>query len=395
MVTTSTPGVENGNACPHFPACGGCDFRDKTYSEQLEYKEKFCRNLLARFNVPEFPPMIPSPQSGHYRHKMDFCAGVSPAGILLGMRQKSRSTGVVDIKECPVFFRGLGDILEIFREWAGRNAVPAYELYKHCGRFRYVSLRHSKSTGKVMVTGAFAFSEEEFEAKKEIFRELAGELQKVPEVSSIYICLNNKLSDETLSSDLRLWQGEKYIREKINAIEYLSSPEIFLQSNPLACAGLYGRIKLKAEEFARGGEVLDMYCGSGGITLQLADVCSRIKAVDNSPRNIEDARENAKLNKISNIDFICEDAEAYLERTAPGAFSAIILDPPRQGLSKKTLSAVARSGAKHIIYVSCNPLNLRQDLIALEGIYRPDSAVGVDMFPHTRHIEMVVTLTKL
>ena len=381
----------NGN-CEYFPTCGGCDFRDKTYAEQLEYKEKFCRNLLARFSVREFPAIIPSPQTDYYRHKMDFCAGIGKEGVLLGMRQKNFSTAIVDIQGCRVFFKGLGQVLEIFRNWAQDHSVAAYELYKSSGEFRYASLRHSKSSGKIMVVGVFALTSQEFEAQNQKFQDLANRLQKIPEIASVYICLNKKVSDETLGEDLRLWSGEKYIQEKINGIEYLSSPTIFLQSNPLACAKLYEVVRKEAQACAGGGNILEMYCGSGGITLQLAEISARIIAVDNSPRNIEDAQENAKINKITNIEFVCEDAQVYLAKADHNEFSVLILDPPRQGLSKKTLKIVRDCGIKNIIYVSCNPLNLRQDLIDLSEFYNVDKAVAVDMFPHTRHIELLVSL---
>jgi 23S rRNA (uracil1939-C5)-methyltransferase len=380
--------------CPYFPTCGGCDFRDKSYAQQLQYKEKFCRNLLARFSVSQFSPIIPSPQTDHYRHKMDFCAGLRGEEILLGMRQKSRSTAVVDIEGCLVFFEVLGSILKIFRKWAKTYSVRPYELYKASGEFRYVSVRHSKSSGKIMVVGVFNLSPGEFAQQSEKFQALANELKKVPEVASIYFGLNNKLSDETLGDDLRLWYGGKYIRERINGIEYLSSPAIFLQSNPLACSGLYESVKKEAAACAGDKDILDMYCGSGGITLQLAGVSSGVIAVDNSSRNIEDARENARLNNIDNIEFICEDAEAYLSGADPGKFSTLILDPPRQGLSKKTLKIVLDCGIPNIIYVSCNPLNMREDLIVLSQYYKVERAIPVDMFPHTRHIELVVRLSK-
>jgi 23S rRNA (uracil1939-C5)-methyltransferase len=380
--------------CDYFPTCGGCDFRDKTYPQQLEYKEKFCRNLLARFNVFEFSPIIPSPQTDHYRHKMDFCAGRSGNNVLLGMRQKSRSTAVVDIRNCHVFFSGLGEVLKIFRNWANDHRVRAYELYKADGEFRYVSLRHSKASGKIMVTGAFALTPEEFESQKAKFQDLSTRLRKIPEIASIYFCLNKKLSDETLSDDLRLWWGQNYIREEINGLEYLSSPTIFLQSNPLACSKLYAAIKSVAAACAGQGQILDMYCGSGGITLQVAGLNSKIVAVDNSSRNIEDARENARFNNINNIDFVCEDAEIYLAKENRENISTLILDPPRHGLSKKTLKIVLERGIKNIIYVSCNPLNLREDLIHLSQFYKVEKAVPVDMFPHTRHIELLVHLTK-
>jgi len=136
-----------------------------------------------------------------------------------------------------------------------------------------------------------------------------------------------------------------------------------------------------------------MYCGSGGITLQLAGLGRKILAVDNSRLNIDYARENADLNKINDIEFICADALDYLAKAETGQISILILDPPRQGLSKQTLKIVLERKIKNIIYVSCNPLNLREDLIALSQSYKVEKAVAVDMFPHTRHLELVVHLT--
>jgi len=128
----------------------------------------------------DFQPIIPSPQTEYYRHKMDFCAGKAPEGIILGMRLKSRSTAVVDIKDCLVFAQESGLILEVFRNWAKDYSVPAYELYKHAGDLRYVSLRHSKFSGKIMVVGVFALSPEEFLAQSSKFQDLAARLQNIP-----------------------------------------------------------------------------------------------------------------------------------------------------------------------------------------------------------------------
>ena len=141
------------------------------------------------------------------------------------------------------------------------------------------------------------------------------------------------------------------------------------------------------------GRALDVCCGLGGITLQVADIFSDVTGVDISERNIEDAIINAKLNNIGNVNFICRDAEKYIpELTVSGAikkFSAIILDPPRAGLSKKTRIAIRDSQVRNVIYVSCNPKNLTKDLKVLTEAYDIEKMIPVDMFPHTRHVEVI------
>jgi len=147
-----------------------------------------------------------------------------------------------------------------------------------------------------------------------------------------------------------------------------------------------------------GGEALDMCCGSGGITLQTAPYFDKVTGVDISEKNIEDALLNAKNNKINNVEFICDDAESFLLSRKGSKeiekFSAIILDPPRAGLSKKAKEAVSSSGVENIVYVSCNPVNLAEDLKTLTTAYGIEKIIPVDMFPHTRHVEVVAILKR-
>jgi 23S rRNA (uracil1939-C5)-methyltransferase len=225
-------------------------------------------------------------------------------------------------------------------------------------------------------------------------RSLVNEFRKFKKIRSVYLCVNDLLSDVAVAGQIKLIDGDERIKEMINGIDYFFGPESFFQTNSYCSSSLYAAIKEEAK--GMGGSALDVCCGLGGITLQVADIFSDVTGVDISRRNIEDALINAKLNNIDNVYFICQDAEKYIqELTAGGAiknFSTIILDPPRAGLSKKTRSAVRDSQVKNIIYVSCNPKNLAEDLKVLTEAYDIEKMIPVDMFPHTRHVEVIAIL---
>jgi 23S rRNA (uracil1939-C5)-methyltransferase len=325
---------------------------------------------------------------------MEFTVFSRDSSVCLGLRQKNQYKKAVDIKECKVFFKGLGEILPVLSEWAQENKITTYDLRRQSGEFRYVSLRHSKTSGAVMVTIVCCLDQGEFERKRQDYISLADRLKNNKEIKSVYVCLNEKLADNALTDELILIHGDRYIRERIGRIDYLIGPRTFFQSNTSCCERLYSVIREEAGTGSR--KTLDIYCGSGGIALQLADISKEVIAVDNSEQNIEAARENARLNNISDVEFLRRDAESFLvdKENLKNSQTAIV-DPPRSGLSKEFRHALIDSNIENVIYVSCNPLNLRQDLMAMEKSYSVEKIIPADMFPWTRHIEVVARLRHL
>jgi 23S rRNA (uracil-5-)-methyltransferase RumA len=379
------------NLCIHSQTCGGCDFKGVSYEEQLEYKLQYCRNLFSRFKVKEFPPIIPSPDINHYRNKMEFAVFSQDSCVSMGLRQKGQYKKAVSIKECRVFFKGLGEILSVLREWAEDHKIATYDFRKQSGEFRYAVLRHSKSYGNVMAIIVCCLKQEQFKKRKADYISLAARLKKNKRIKSVYICLNERLADNALTDELILMHGDKYIKERIGGIDYLIGPKTFFQSNTSCCGSLYSVIREEAG--SERGKILDIYCGSGGIALQLAGISKEVIAVDNSGQNIEAAVENARLNNISDVEFLCQDAETFLcDKVAFKNARLAIVDPPRSGLSKGSRQALIGSNIAEVIYVSCNPLNLRHDLLLMEKSFSVEKIIPVDMFPWTRHIEVVARL---
>jgi 23S rRNA (uracil1939-C5)-methyltransferase len=209
---------------------------------------------------------------------------------------------------------------------------------------------------------------------------------------------------------MRLLWGPGTIEEKLGSLTYRISPYSFFQTNTHGTEKLYDLLRDWAAPHPHplppvGGEgvrvrgeaaLLDLYCGSGGITLTLADRFDRVVGIDTNRSAIEDAKKNAETNGIENAEFVCEDAQEFLKKL-PGSklsvqLSAMVVDPPRVGLHPKALQALFEMNPAKLAYVSCNPESLARDLQILVPFYRIRSAQSVDLFPHTAHVETVVLL---
>ena len=380
--------------CKHFGLCGGCDSQDLPYERQLKDKEARLRALFFPFNIKEIKRIIPSPEIYYYRNKMEYAVGTWDAVKVIGLREKKRFYHVVGLDECKIFNKDISRIFGVFSGWIADNNIEPYHNSKGTGILRYLALRHSKHYDDFMAIVVTSSNHANPRSMRSSMKELIDGFRKFKKIRSLYLCVNNGLSDVAVAGEIKLIDGDERIKERINGIDYSIGPESFFQTNSSCCGSLYAAIKEEARGV--GGSALDLCCGLGGITLQVADLFSDITGVDISERNIDDALINAKLNNVDNVNFICGDAEKYIQEIwASGAikkFSTIILDPPRAGLSKKTRSAVRDSRIRNIIYVSCNPKNLVQDLEVLVEAYNIEKMIPVDMFPHTKHAEVVAIL---
>ncbi|MDD5495982.1 MAG: 23S rRNA (uracil(1939)-C(5))-methyltransferase RlmD [Candidatus Omnitrophica bacterium] len=383
--------------CKHFGVCGGCDLQDKGYEEQLKMKQAHVEEIFAGLSPKSIADIVPSPEIWRYRNKMEYAAGRAADIPVIGLRQKRRFHRIVDIEECRIFDKDVEKLLALVKEWMAQSSIEPYNLYRHEGMLRYIALRHSKVYDEMMVVVVVAWGEDDLISVKEKLEYLVAKLKKIDKIKSIYCCINNGLADVALSKKIFLLDGQDHIKERINGIDYIIDASTFFQTNSFCCARLYDVIK--EESGGLSGKAADIYCGSGGITLQIAKKFDTVIGVDSSARNIECAMKNAALNNIDNVDFVREDAEHFMsglrEKHGPGEISTIIVDPPRAGLGKKLISMLLAAPAPKIIYVSCGPRSLRDDLQILKSSYRIEKVIPVDMFPHTNHIETVTVLKKM
>jgi len=382
--------------CPHFGACGGCQKQDQPYADQLAYKQTYITNLLAQFHPQEIRDIVASPQIWHFRNKMEFAVSGTAGAPRVGLRPQQKFNSVIDIRECRVFYPQAGTVLDAVRAWIMEGRVEPYDLRRRTGCLRYVCMRHSKAYDEVMVTLVVAMSRPEFEREREMFGPVIKSLSSLERIASVHACLNTGASDEAASGEMVLLYGKPRIRERINGIDYQIGPRSFFQTNPYCCERLYEIIRARAG--GCNGPVLDLFCGCGGISLQVAAAGNRVTGIDIAGQNIDDARENCGVHGIARADFVCQDAQVFLSQAATEGrlreYYCLIVDPPRQGLTKKDRKLIVESGIGQMIYVSCNPWNLVQDLKTLLEAYSVAVVEPVDMFPHTQHTETVVYLKR-
>lgn len=376
--------------CGHYGECGGCDFQDTEYAAQLQYKSTYCRNLFASFGCDP-DPIIPSPAQRFFRNKMEFAVTGTCDTPVIGERMKERFDRVVDLRECPVSGERYPELLASVRSWIRETRTAPYDLRKATGELRYVSIKEAKASRGIMLTMVVALDGAAFAAVEERYRALAWRLMEKFPVRSVFACLNPGRSDNAINGAMVHLAGDDHIIETVNGVRYVIRPGTFFQTNPGCCERLYAAVLGCCEGMEE--RVYDVYCGSGGITLQLARAGRRATGIDLSRRNIADAAENAAANGLD-CDFVCSDADRFIAGIGEGAPWSMVVDPPRGGLTPAFIKVILAHGPGRLVYVSCNPLKLREDLKKMAFAYTLDRLIPVDMFPHTRHFEVVALLVR-
>jgi len=378
--------------CVHFGICGGCvctTYEDGhkaplPYAQELEQKETRVKTSLAGFTVEDWRPIVASPEEWTYRNKMEFAIGeLREMPFSIGMRETGRFDRIVDLQTCGLMSPEAVQIVHLLRAWAKEQKLPGYNRFSHQGELRYLVLREGKNTGQrlgVLIARTPPPGMDDFQKRLE------------PLLTTAWLGITDARGDVARTKDMTLLWGSGTLEEKLGPINYRISPYSFFQTNTHATERLYGLLTDWAKTVG-GGALLDLYCGSGGITLSLAADFDRVIGVDTNTEAIEDARFNAAQNNLMNTEFVSEDALKFLAKL-PGSkmsvqLSALIVDPPRPGLHPKALHGLVELNPPRLAYVSCNPESLARDLQALAPLYHIRSVQPVDLFPHTAHVETV------
>lgn len=378
--------------CRYFGRCGGCTLQHMSYGAQLSYKTRLVKDALVRiggFSDPNVLPAIGMEEPFRYRNKAAFPATNAEQGIEFGLFAP-RSHRVISISDCLIQNTAGILAMQAVQEWAGECGLKAYDENTGRGDVRHVIVRTS-SFGKSMVTVVTT-------GKMPRPERLVDLLQKrLPNFSSLIHNINKEKTNAITGERYRVVWGEEALDEKLCGLVFSVASASFLQVNTVQTSVLYE----KAIEFAAlDGEdvVLDLYCGIGTLSLVAAKKAKEVIGIEIVQQAIENARENAKRNGIGNARFICGAAEEVLpELIRDGNLtpSAVILDPPRKGCEAQAVNAIAETGAKRIVYVSCNPATLARDCALLKKAgYELVVAQPVDMFPQTSHVETVVLITR-
>lgn len=378
--------------CESFGHCDGCVFWHMDYACELEQKRRRVQDALSRIGGIDFPDLqITGSESIYgYRNKVQFPVQVQNGKAAAGF-YKAGSHTVIPITDCKIQPEAAETIRAAVLSWMEKENVPAYDERTHTGLVRHIYLRYGAKSGQTLV--CIVANCEALPKKKALVREI---LAADVDVTGIVVNYNTKKSNVILGDRFDTLFGEEYLEDELLGLTFRLSPAAFYQVNHDQAERLYE----KAIEFARftGKETaLDLYCGSGTITLCLARHVKTVYGVEIVDAAIRDAKENARKNGIVNAKFFCADAgQAAIQFAHDGVKpNVIVVDPPRKGVSEDVIEAMAQMSPERIVYVSCDPATLARDIARLrEKGYEAKRTHCFDLFPRCAHVETVVLLEK-
>lgn len=374
--------------CPHFGACGGCSLRHMTYAEELEFKRQKVQDCLQRIGGCEIPVSViyGSENTRRYRNKAQFPISGASIGFYA-----ARTHAVTDVEDCLLQPESCARLRLALKEYMAAYRVPAYDERTGTGLLRHLYVRTSRAGESLccLLCNGKALPREE---------ELVQALRKAePSLVGVVLGVNEKKNNVILGDSYRTLWGRDYLMDSLWDLTFRLSVPSFYQVNSPQAEVLYG---LALELAALTGEetAVDLYCGTGTITLCLARQTRRVIGAEIVPQAIDDARENAVRNGLTNVEFFCGDAAAVAARLAEEGIRphVITVDPPRKGLAEEVIRSIVTMAPARVVYVSCDPATLARDVkrFAEQG-YALQKAVAVDLFPRTPHVETVCLLTKL
>jgi len=406
--------------CSHFGVCGGCQWQMLPYAKQLTYKQKQVADNLERIgklDLPGISAIIGAEETKYYRNKIEYTFGTKeftkekpikdgwgkvtapspgidvPEGAA-GFHAKGFFDKVVDIQTCYLQAEPTNEIRLAVKEFARQNRLPFYDIRNHTGFLRTMQIRLC-TTGELMVNIVVAEDD-----KKNIEKLMQFVEERFPAITTLLYTINRKWNDSLNDLEPAIWKGKGYVIEKLSTgsrgdeFEFKIGPKSFFQTNTRQAEKLY-QVTNDFAELTGKEIVYDLYCGTGSIGIFVSKMAKKVIGVELIPAAIEDAKENAQLNHLSNTSFFAGDVIDICNDdffTAHGKPDVIITDPPRAGMHEKLVRKILEMSAPTVVYVSCNPATQARDLSLLNEKYAVTKIQPVDMFPHTHHIENVVQL---
>ncbi len=373
--------------------CGGCPLLELDYAEQLRQKEADVRRLLGKYGPVH--PIRGMEDPYHYRNKVISTFAPGFGGKLTSGIYAAKTHKVLPVESCLLQDAVLDAAMQAVRAAANACRYQPFHEDKGTGLLRHCLLRRGVSTGQVMVV--LVTAQPVLPGAKNFVRALLAEAKtrQVP-ITTIVQNYNPRKTSVVLGEEEKVLYGKGFILDTLCGKTYAISPRSFYQVNPIQTAVLYG-LAVDAAHLTGKETVLDAYCGIGTIGLTASGKAKLVVGVEVNRDAVQDAIGNAKHNGIRNARFFAADATAWIREAADAGDRAdvIFMDPPREGSTPEFLESVVRMAPKRVVYVSCNPETMARDLALLtrKG-YRAEGFTPVDMFPHTKHVEAIVSLQR-
>ncbi len=378
-------------ACPIYEQCGGCQLQHLDYMAQLKAKRQQVIDAVTRIGGQKdlfVEPTIGAESPWNYRNKMQFPIGRVKGKTVIGCFAQG-SHEIIDTHDCHIQKEGNNEIVNVVREIITELRIPVYNEDRHTGVLRHVVGRVGEN-GELMVV--IVTATKQLPREKDFVKALR---KRLPHVVSIHQNIQTYRNNVIMGRETNLLWGKPTILDRIGRLTFHISPRSFFQVNTKQAEVLYN----KALEFAnlKGEEtVIDAYCGTGTITLFLAQKAREVYGIEIVKPAILDAQKNARDNNVRNAEFIVGDATEVMPRLYKQGVRAdvVVVDPPRAGCTETVLKTFANMHPDRIVYVSCNPASLARDIAILEPLgYKAEKVQPVDMFPMTSHVETVALIT--
>lgn len=380
--------------CSTYNKCGGCNLRHIEYSKTLKIKKAIVQNCMnkALKREIEINDVIGMENPLHYRNKLQYPLGLDEQNNPVMGVFSARTHNIIPTEKCFIQNEKCQEIAKDIFEFIKQNNVSVYDEKTLKGTIRHIVIRIGIKTNEILVT--LVVNDDKLK-DKELVQYIT---KKHPEIKSIVKNFNTKNTNVILGDKTEVIYGTGYIYDILGEYKFKISPLSFYQVNPVQTEILYNTAMQFAgvnETANKNNIALDLYCGIGTIGIFASKYVNKVYGIEIVPQAIEDAKENAKINDVKNIEFICGDVEVAFdelinkEKIVP---SAIIVDPPRKGLDNKTVENIAKIKPAKLVYISCNPATMVRDLTKLENIYNIKAIQPVDMFPWTNGVESITIL---
>jgi len=375
--------------CPVMKKCGGCQLLNLSYEEQLSFKQASVIKLLGKFHHVDEIICMENPY--HYRNKVQAAFSTDRNKNIISGVYQSSTHRVVNVDNCLLEDETADRINVTIRALLKSFKLTSFNEDTGKGFLRHTLIKRGFRSGQVMVV--LVSGTNIFPKKRQFVNAL---LERHPEITTVVWNINDKRTSLVLGSRFEVLYGEGKIEEELCGNVFRISPSAFYQINPVQTEVLYN----KALEFAqlkKTDTVIDAYCGTGTIGIIASKNAGQVIGVELNADAVRDAKKNAKINNVKNIKFIKADAGKFMLDLAKEKqkIDVVIMDPPRAGSDKAFLSSLVSLAPERVVYISCNPETQQRDLFFLvKNGYKVRKIQPVDMFPHTKHVESVVLITK-
>lgn len=400
-------------ACIHAGECGGCTYQTLPYEEQLAMKASQVKKLIDNVIVPEntdyeFLGIKASPRQQEYRNKMEFSFGDAYKGgpLALGMHKRGSFYDIVDVPECRIVDDDFHTVLTVTLDYFKERNLPYYHKLRHTGYLRHLLVRKAVKTGEILVdlVTTTQIAEGGEEALLAGWKDVLCAAAYQGTLTGVLHTRNDSVADTVINEGTDVLFGQDYFYEELLGLRFQITPFSFFQTNSLGAEVLYETARefigdalpsgTDADVAEHGKVVFDLYSGTGTIAQMLAPVAKKVIGVEIIPEAVEAAKENARLNSLTNCEFIAGDVLKVIDEIEEKP-DYIVLDPPRDGIHPKALEKIIRYGVPQMVYISCKPTSLARDLEVLQARgYEVKKVCCVDMFPATVHVETVILLSR-